>query len=90
MRDEVILSVLRDETFTFFIVIDPTLSQPYVRPLKFIELVVSIASIFELNARPSALYFWEEGFVAVCITLHSFITFLRVKPVLRADQPAHN
>ena len=71
VRDEIILGVFRDEAFAFFIVIDSSLSQPYVRPLEFIELVVSIAGIPELDARPGALYFGEECFVAVSITLHS-------------------
>ena len=52
VRDEIILGVLRDEALAFFIIIDSSLSQPYVRPLEFIELVVSIAGISELNGRP--------------------------------------
>ena len=90
VRDKIILGVLRDEAFAFFIIFDPGLTTLYVRPLEFIELVVSIAGISELNARPCALHLREEGFVAVSVTLHSFITFYRVKPVLRADQSAHN
>ena len=52
VRDEIILGVLRDEAFASFIIIESSLSQSYVRPLEFIELVVSIAGISELNVRP--------------------------------------
>jgi len=52
VRDEIILGVLRDEAFASFIIIESSLSQSYVRPLEFIELVVSIAGISELNVGP--------------------------------------
>ena len=68
--DEIILGIFRNIAFAFFIIIDSRLSLLDVWPLKDIEIFISIACIFKLDAGFSALYFWEERLVAVCVALH--------------------
>lgn len=48
--DKVILGVFRNEAFAFFIIFNACLPLPNVRALEFIELVISIAGIFELDS----------------------------------------
>lgn len=80
MGDEIELCVFGNKALAFFIIFNACLSLPNVRPLEFIEIVISIARISKLDAWFDALDLWKERFVAVSVTLHS--TWLRQKFVM--------
>lgn len=47
--DEIVLGVFGNVALALFIIFNTCLSLPNVRALEFIELVISIAGIFELD-----------------------------------------